>query len=158
MSETKLEDGRTIFIGGEHEDFYDDDFCIYNDVIVFNSEDDWSIYGYPKEVFPPTDFHSATLIGNGIYIIGGLGYKGERNFQETLVFRLDLKSLKIEAIETYGKKPGWIHQHESVYLERENCIYVSGGLLSTLFQGKEIIFANVDDYVLHLSTMTWDKV
>lgn len=28
---TKLPDGRTVCIGGEHEDFYDPDFYIYND-------------------------------------------------------------------------------------------------------------------------------
>ena len=27
---TKLPDGRIVCIGGEHEDFYDPDFCIYN--------------------------------------------------------------------------------------------------------------------------------
>lgn len=31
---TVLPDGRHIYIGGEHEDFYDPDFCIYNDVVV----------------------------------------------------------------------------------------------------------------------------
>ncbi|KAK4449002.1 hypothetical protein QBC34DRAFT_300250 [Podospora aff. communis PSN243] len=31
---TWLEDGRIVFIGGEHEDWYDPDFCIYNDVVV----------------------------------------------------------------------------------------------------------------------------
>ena len=30
-----LDDGRIIDIGGEHEDWYDEDFCIYNDVTVF---------------------------------------------------------------------------------------------------------------------------
>ena len=27
---TKLSDGRVVYIGGEHEDHYDPDFCIYN--------------------------------------------------------------------------------------------------------------------------------
>ena len=31
---TELPDGRFVQIGGEHEDFYDPDFCIYNDVTV----------------------------------------------------------------------------------------------------------------------------
>lgn len=34
VSSTKLDDGCIIHVGGEHEDFYDSDFCIYNDVIV----------------------------------------------------------------------------------------------------------------------------
>ena len=32
MSVTHLEDGRIILIGGEHEDYYDPYFFIYNDV------------------------------------------------------------------------------------------------------------------------------
>jgi hypothetical protein len=34
QSKTQLPDGRTVLIGGEHEDFYDPDFYIYNDVVV----------------------------------------------------------------------------------------------------------------------------
>ena len=32
---TKLPDGRLVCIGGEHEDFYDPDFCIYNGNVIF---------------------------------------------------------------------------------------------------------------------------
>ena len=31
---TPLPDGRIIHIAGEHEDYFDPDFCIYNDVVV----------------------------------------------------------------------------------------------------------------------------
>lgn len=34
---TKLPDGRVVCIGGEHEDFYDPDFCIYNGKTLFHS-------------------------------------------------------------------------------------------------------------------------
>jgi hypothetical protein len=27
------------------------------------------VYGYPESVFPPTDFHTATLVGEFIYVI-----------------------------------------------------------------------------------------
>src|SRR5262249_22684232 len=63
---TKLDDGRTIYIGGEHEDYYDPDFYIYNDVVVVAPDGTVAIYGYPRVVFPPTDFHSATLDGDRI--------------------------------------------------------------------------------------------
>src|SRR5579864_1183506 len=53
----ELPDGRVVCIGGEHEDSYDPDFCIYNDVVVFSPTDQIEIFGYLKEVFPPTDFH-----------------------------------------------------------------------------------------------------
>src|SRR5258708_2223735 len=36
QSSTNLPDGRTILIAGEHEDYYDPDFYIYNDVVVLH--------------------------------------------------------------------------------------------------------------------------
>src|SRR5262245_20211093 len=62
QSITQLPDGRIIEIGGEHEDHYDPDFCIYNDVVVHRGDGAFDIFGYPEDVFPPTDFHTATLV------------------------------------------------------------------------------------------------
>jgi hypothetical protein len=67
---TPMDGGRYVQIDGEHEDFYDSDFYIYNDVVVHDGKGDLQIYGYPREVFPPTDFHTATLCGDCIFIIG----------------------------------------------------------------------------------------
>jgi ankyrin repeat protein len=74
QSLTSLPDGRIIQIAGESEDFYNEDFCIFNDVFVHQPDGTIQIFGYPREVFPPTDFHSATLIGKHIYVIGSLSY------------------------------------------------------------------------------------
>mmetsp|Transcript_31216 Transcript_31216/g.28392 ORF Transcript_31216/g.28392 Transcript_31216/m.28392 type:complete len:84 (+) Transcript_31216:264-515(+) len=83
MTELELEDGKKLYISGEHEDSYDPDFLIYNDVIIQDKEGNITIYGYPKDVFPPTDFHTATRIGDDVYIIGNMGYMQERKFNET---------------------------------------------------------------------------
>ncbi len=91
-TQTYLPDGRLIQIGGEHEDSYDPDFQIYNDVVVINNPilveciynmpvpsnfpqvggrdvilgtsnvNDVTIYAYPFDVFPPTDNHTATYV------------------------------------------------------------------------------------------------
>jgi len=58
-TQCNLSDGRILCIGGEHEDYYDPDFCIYNDVIVFGPAGEIEIYGYPEEVFPPTSGRSS---------------------------------------------------------------------------------------------------
>ncbi len=68
-----LPDGRIVQVGGEHEDYYDPDFCIYNDVFVHHPDGRIEILGYPEDVFPPTDFHSATLVGERLVLIGSLG-------------------------------------------------------------------------------------
>ncbi|MGC4096864.1 MAG: hypothetical protein QM706_07085 [Nitrospira sp.] len=88
-SETPLPDGRVVHIGGEHEDSYDPDFFIYNDVTVIAPDGAITLLGYPHEVFAPTDFHSATLVGDSIFVIGGLGYKHLRIEGATPVFRLE---------------------------------------------------------------------
>jgi hypothetical protein len=80
QSLTILGDGRIVQIGGEHEDHYMPDFCIYNDVFLHGLDGSLVIYGYPEDVFPPTDFHTATLLGDFIYVIGSLGYFGSRQF------------------------------------------------------------------------------
>lgn len=80
QSQTRLADGRTIWIAGEHEDFYDPDFYIYNDIIVEHPDGRVEIRCYQADVFPPTDFHSATAIDSGrsILIIGSIGYHTDR--------------------------------------------------------------------------------
>ena len=100
----RLPDGRFIEIAGEHEDFYDLNFCIYNDVIVHNGKGQCEIYTYPSDVFPPTDFHSATLVGDFIYIIGNLGYKPKRRPGFTPVYSLNIirsKSSRLKPKVTY---------------------------------------------------------
>ena len=74
QSTTVLPDGREVLIAGEHEDYYDPDFFIYNDVVVRAPDGKVAIYGYSKEAFPPTDFHTATLLPDSIVLIGSLGY------------------------------------------------------------------------------------
>ncbi|MFN0052880.1 MAG: ankyrin repeat domain-containing protein [Planctomycetales bacterium] len=152
---TELPDGRVIEIGGEHEDYYDQDFCIYNDVVVHHGDGTFDIYGYPKELFPPTDFHTATLVGNAIYIIGSIGYLGERRFGVTQVFRLDTETLTMEAVETTGSCPGWIHRHHAKLVR--NFIEVTGGKVCRVIDGKESFEDNDRRFVLDLGSLMWSK-
>lgn len=150
---TELPDGRVIEIGGEHEDSYDEDFCIYNDVIVHHGDGTFDLYGYPREIFPPTDFHTATLVNGFIYIIGSLGYWGERQYGTTPVYRLDVETLAIEPVVTRGELPGWISRHRARLVG--NTIEVAGGKVCRQVDGEESYEDNPDRYVLDLSSMTW---
>ncbi|HEU5087564.1 MAG TPA: hypothetical protein VFT99_08970, partial [Roseiflexaceae bacterium] len=152
MSLTRLPDGRALFIAGEHEDFYDYDFQIYNDVIVVDHALHVTIYGYPAELFPPTDFHSATLVDDTkVYLVGNLGYPEARKPGETQVYRLDTSSMQISAVATSGTKPGWISRHHAEYDTQRNAIKVSGGKVWT-GDGYD---DNQHAYRLDLATMTW---
>jgi ankyrin repeat protein len=152
---TELPDGRILEIAGEHEDFYDPDFCIYNDVIVHHGGGKFDIYGYPKDVFPPTDFHTATLVGGCICVIGNLGYRDERRYGRTQVYRLDVESLAFEPVETLGHSPGWIGHHRARLVG--NTIEVTGGKVCGWIDGKEIYEDNHGQFLLDLGTMTWSK-
>ena len=149
---TALPDGRVIHVAGEHEDSYDPDFCIYDDIVVDYPGGQREFYLYPEEVFPPTDFHTATLVGRDIILIGALGYQDKRIPGMTQVLRLNTSTLSIESIATTGDCPGWISRHCAEQLD-EHIILVVGGKLQT-----------ADDYIdnpgvfeLDTRTMSWRR-
>jgi len=154
QSLTLLPDGRAIQIGGEHEDYYDSDFCIYNDVFVHHPDGRIEIFCYPEDVFPPTDFHTAALIGDSIYIIGGLGYQGSRQFGETPVYRLDTNTLQIQRIETTGESPGWISRHRAV-LASPHEIRIWAGKIAAEVGGTESYDDNQRACVFDVTRRQW---
>ncbi len=154
---TMLPDGRIVEIAGEHEDFYDPDFHIYNDVVVFDGKGNFEIYGYPSDIFPPTDFHSATLVDNYIYIIGSLSYKNHRIPNETPVYRLDCDTFQIEKVKTTGDKPGWISKHKAKF-QPSSQIYITAGEIWTKIDGKKDLVNNTVDYILNLNNFEWSRV
>ncbi len=152
-----LPDGRIIEIAGEHEDHYDPDFCIYNDVIVHHTDGSFDIYGYPPEVFPPTDFHSATLVDGYLYLIGSLGYWEARQYGQTPVYRLNIDSLKIEKVQTSGEEPGWIHEHKAILGDNRE-IVIEGGKVCTRQGDNEVTEELSDRFALHLDSLVWRKI
>jgi hypothetical protein len=150
QSLTLLPDSRAIQIAGEHEDAHDEDFCIYNDVFVHHPGGRIDIYGYPETAFPPTDFHTATLIGDAICIIGCLGYPASRRVGETPVYRLDINTLEIQPVETTGHPPGWISRHCAALISPHE-IRVWGGKLA----GRETYEDNHASWILDVSRRQW---
>ncbi|MBN9520371.1 ankyrin repeat domain-containing protein [bacterium] len=151
QSLTLLPDGRAVQIAGEHEDSYDPDFCIYNDVFVHEPGGGVAIYGYPEDVFPPTDFHTATLVGDAIYVIGSLGYHAARRPGETPVYRLDVHTMRMDRVEVGGDPPGWIFRHRAV-VTGPHTIRVWGGEVIT---GPGAPVANTGTFVLDLTHRIW---
>ena len=151
QSITFLPDGTIVQIGGEHEDSYDPDFCIYNDVFVHGTDGKIRAFGYPESVFPPTDFHSATLIESHIYIIGSLGYQTSRRAGYTPVYRLDTSTYRIERLEVPGEAPGWIYGHRAIRSSSRE-IRIAGGKIIT--PGNDHL-ANERCFVLDLDRLIW---
>ncbi|HEV7403402.1 MAG TPA: hypothetical protein VGO11_10760 [Chthoniobacteraceae bacterium] len=149
---TALGDGRVIHVAGEHEDHYDSDFCIYNDVVVDYAGGRREFFLYPKDVFPPTDFHTATLVGRDLFLIGSLGYHDLRRHGDTQVLKLDTRSLRIERIATRGEGPGWISCHQAELLDPPTILIVGGEVVTADdAQPNGLVFA------LDLATMTWRR-
>ena len=156
QSITFLPDGRVVLVGGEHEDSYDPDFCIYNDVFVQSPDGEIEIYGYPEGVFPPTDFHTATLVESRIWLIGSLGYFDRRQPGMTQVCTLDTDDLSIRAVQTSGDAPGWISRHRAVQIGSKE-IEVSGGKLIVKNGDKEDYIDNLSVHRLNLMTLVWRR-
>lgn len=145
---TALPDGRVVRIAGEHEDYYDPDFFIYNDVQITAPDGGITILGYAPEVFPPTDFHSATLIDDDLVVIGNLGYRPDRRHDATPVHRLDTRTFAFTPIVASGESPGWLHRHAA--LGDSERLLVTGGKREIELGGRTILVDNGDDYWLEL--------
>lgn len=156
-TQTALPDGRVVFVGGEHEDYYDPDFCIYNDVVVFGPGDVIEIYGYPKEVFPPTDSHTATLIGDEVFIVGCLGYPDDRRPGHTPVHLLNTSGYRITDVRTSGEAPGWVWNHEAV-AGPDGVITLRGGELLEERNGERRFRRNVEEFALDTRTGVWRRL
>lgn len=157
MSITPLGDGRYVEIGGEHEDHYDPDFCIYNDVFVHDGLGRTRVFTYPRELFPPTDFHTATLVGRTIWVIGNLGYPADRRPGYTQVFALDVDSWSIERMETTGESPGWIGEHRAT-VAKDGAIVVEGGRIVSLDAGAQTYDDNDSTFALCLESLQWTRI
>jgi hypothetical protein len=156
QSFTRLPDERALLIAGEHEDSYDPDFCIYNDVFVFEPDGEIRIYGYPYAVFPPTDFHTATLVGRDIYIIGSLGY-GDRRANRAEVYKLSTQDFHIEPVACEGDSPPWIYKHRAWFVPPYS-IQIQGGTAVKRVDDGEDHLANRVVYQLNLSSRVWLRV
>jgi ankyrin repeat protein len=154
QSITLLPDGRIVQIGGEHEDSYDQDFCIYNDVFVHEPDGTIHIFGYPESIFPPTDFHTATLAGEHIYIIGSLGYQGTREYGQTPVFRLNTRTFRIEPVNARGEVPGWIYQHRATQPAVHE-IRILGGTIATWNGSREMLTKNERSFIFDTKRSIW---
>jgi hypothetical protein len=150
QSRTELADGRVIALAGEHEDYYDPDFYIYNDAIVETPDGGLEIYGYPRDAFPPTDFHTATVVGDRIILVGSLGYAGERG-SETQLLALDTRTLAMSRLAATGESPGWLYKHTAEL--DAGSIVVRGGM-----RDADDSVENIDDYALALDSMMWTRL
>jgi hypothetical protein len=130
------------------------DFCIYNDVFLHHPDGTIRIFGYPESAFPPTDFHTATLLGGYIYIVGSAGYRGTRKYGTAPVYRLDTKTLRIEAAPAGGESPGWICRHRAIPLAPHE-IRVFGGKILAWDGKRETHAPNEKSFVLDIERLAW---
>jgi hypothetical protein len=141
VSRTVLPDGSLILIAGEHEDYYDADFCIFNDVLKIDASGKMELYFYPTNVFPPTDFHTATSCDGDVILIGSVGYASDRQMGKTQVLRLKLDDFSIEPMHTSGTPPNWLSNHFAI--ERDGKIIVWGGKTWEYLDNLEIFSLDV---------------
>jgi hypothetical protein len=158
QARVELPDGRTLAIGGEHEDSYDPDFYIYNDVAVHHPDGSVQIYGYSTDAFAPTDFHSATRVGDRVILVGNLGYSWLRKPEVTPVHVLHTDSFVMHRRDASGSTPGWISKHDAKLSPDGESMVVEGGERLVVIDDHQYFVENVDTWHLHLSTWTWTRL
>lgn len=109
-------------------------------------------------MLPPTDFHTATLLGNRILLIGNLGYERARKAGVTQVAELDLSTFAIRLRPTTGTPPGWLHSHSAVAGAEGNTITVRGGLIDLVDDDGPGFLENPDSWSLDLTTWAWSRL
>jgi hypothetical protein len=150
---TRLPDGRVISIAGEHEDGYDPDFKIYNDVVEFRPDGSWQVYLYPREVFPPTDFHAAVFVDPFVYVFGSIGYGPDR-LPPGRVPRLHTATFEFETVETSGDVPPRLLRCFATRSPTGNEVTLFGGCW---YEGRSQTI-NSEAYRLDLKTLRWSRV
>ncbi|MDB6110757.1 MAG: hypothetical protein JWR69_2507, partial [Pedosphaera sp.] len=113
--------------------------------------------GYPRDVFPPTDFHSATQVGDHIIVLGNLGYPEDRKLGTTQILTLDLATFAIASVQASGASPGWIHGHAVELSADRRSILLRGGKLERGGEDKSLV-ENIDDWRLHLADWHWERM
>jgi hypothetical protein len=113
------------------------------------------IRGYARDVFPPADFHSATLAGDSIFIIGCLGYPEQRIAGRTPAYRLALDTMAICPVETSGEAPGWLQRHSAKLSDDGHAIIVRGG--DVWLGDKRAMQENIDAWSLDIASGRWTR-
>ena len=96
------------------------------DVVVIDGEA-ITIYGYPEDVFPPTDYATATQVGDEIWIIGNLGYQEHRCDGPAQVRVLNIQDWSIRTEHCTGDDPGSIWGHRCELSSDGRQLLISGG-------------------------------
>lgn len=157
---TPLPNGYFIEIGGRYEgrnEAYD-----FNEVFVYDGHGNFDIYGYPQEVLPPVVGHTATLIEDQIYIIGGMDDSEESLRNQRFIYRLNCNSMAIDKLETFGENCGLLYGHLVAYHRGQGIageIHVKEGYewCYSADAGKNDWQENTDLLILDLHTLQWRR-
>ncbi|MEM7261944.1 MAG: hypothetical protein AAF488_08125 [Planctomycetota bacterium] len=126
--------------------------------MVEHPDGHFEVYCYPKEVFPPTDFHTATFVGNSIILIGALSYPDDREPGVTPVYRLCLDTYRIEPIATHGTSPGWLSRHRAELTSEGDAILVQGGQVWEIHGDEGELIPTYEEWRLDLATAEWTRL
>jgi hypothetical protein len=90
-----------------------------------------------------------------VYVIGSLGYQGTRRHGQTPVYRLDVRTLRMERVEARGEGPGWVYRHRA--MAGPGRIRVWGGKVARAGEDGESHEGNEGSFVLDLARLEWHR-
>ena len=163
-----LGEDRCLSIGGKTDE-YGYGSMSHNDVreyrlgVTDSTSELVAIYGYPREVFPGVCGATATLVGEYVYVIGGIEEGLQWDARRAGVYRLHLATMRMEKVETSGEDPGAIRFHSAELRSDGGAVVVEGGTRPSrpkrkLFRGWTQTDESFETFELCLRTHAWRLV
>ena len=138
-----LPDGKQVFVFGGRDETARFDDCYLLDTSNYR----WTVPAVTGEVPMPRSDHSATLVGETLYIFGGYGGHGYSRVMFNDLFALNTTTFEFSKVQHQGTIPDPRSNHVTVSVR--NMLYVLGGRSFT---------ATFNDmFILNLETMQWTE-
>ncbi len=145
---TRLPDGRFIVTGGHIKGQALNDVCITD-----GNKQSW--LGYPSHVLPPIYEHTATVLGNELWLIGS-AHIDKTCLYQTPLYRINLNTYQIHKVASRNSMRQ-IYGHQTL-LKSGQFVIMGGHIITSDTLGDVLIYDNLDDWTFNPKTLLFTKV
>lgn len=142
---TNLPDGSTVIIGGVLRGTVKNTVCVL-------SPQKQRHFIYPPHILPPISHHTATVLGNDLWLIGNR-HAGE--YGRTPVYRMNLRSYQVVPVASRNHI-GVVYGHKS-HVQNGKIVITGRQIVKETPDGMAV-YDNLDDWAFNPQTLRFDKL